>query len=342
MTDFLVPDIFSLPQNGQAGGVPSGTEKYYSFDYANIHFVCLDSMTSGRTGTTPMAQWLENDLLTTAQDWIIVFFHHPPYTKGSHDSDAEGDLVEIRQNLVPILEAHGVDLVLSGHSHCLERSFLLDGHYGFSSTLIPSMKIDAGDGREEGSGAYRKNGLGRGVIYTVAGSSGQATGGQLNHPAHFISLNELGSVVIDWSATASTPLFLNASGATRDHYTLLKTPDARPAAPLNLTATAIASNIIALFWTDAATNEIGFIVERSTDGTNFAQRLTLPAGSINALDGDLVAGTTYYYRVQAANEAGVSDYSNIASANASPVLLPPADPIDLTAHAIGPSAIALS
>ena len=36
-------DIFALPAAGQAGGVASGTEAYYSFDYANIHFVCLDS-----------------------------------------------------------------------------------------------------------------------------------------------------------------------------------------------------------------------------------------------------------------------------------------------------------
>ena len=36
-------DIFTLPTQGQAGGVMSGTEAYYSFDYANIHFICLDS-----------------------------------------------------------------------------------------------------------------------------------------------------------------------------------------------------------------------------------------------------------------------------------------------------------
>ena len=35
--------IFELPTQGQSGGVPSGTEQYYSFDYGNIHFVCLNS-----------------------------------------------------------------------------------------------------------------------------------------------------------------------------------------------------------------------------------------------------------------------------------------------------------
>ena len=36
-------DIFMLPREGEAGGVASGTEAYYSFDYGNIHFVCLNS-----------------------------------------------------------------------------------------------------------------------------------------------------------------------------------------------------------------------------------------------------------------------------------------------------------
>ncbi len=36
-------EIFTLPTNGEAGGLASGTEAYYSFDYGNIQFVCLDS-----------------------------------------------------------------------------------------------------------------------------------------------------------------------------------------------------------------------------------------------------------------------------------------------------------
>ena len=34
-------DIFSLPKNAEAGGLASGTEAYYSFDYGNVHFICL-------------------------------------------------------------------------------------------------------------------------------------------------------------------------------------------------------------------------------------------------------------------------------------------------------------
>jgi len=80
-------EIFSLPKNAEAGGTPSGTEAYYSFDHANIHFISLNSYDVDRSATGAMLTWLENDLMNTAQDWIIAFWHHPPYSKGSHDSD---------------------------------------------------------------------------------------------------------------------------------------------------------------------------------------------------------------------------------------------------------------
>ena len=220
--DFPYLHIFSLPKNGESGGVASGTEKYYSFDQANIHFICLDTMSSGRTTNTAMVQWLVNDLATTVQEWVIVFFHHPPYTKGSHNSDAETELIEIRQNILPILEANGVDLVLSGHSHCYERSFFLNGHYGLSSTLTSGMKVNGGNGRVDGDGPYAKDGTGAGTSYIVAGNGGQATGGSLNHPAHFLSLNELGSLVIDVASNRLDVVMLSTNAVTHDRFTIIK------------------------------------------------------------------------------------------------------------------------
>ena len=81
-----------------------------------------------------MLTWRENDLAETTQKWIIAYWHHPPYTKGSHNSDSESRLVDMRENALPILESSGVDLVLSGHSHSYERSYQLHGHYGTSGT----------------------------------------------------------------------------------------------------------------------------------------------------------------------------------------------------------------
>jgi hypothetical protein len=229
-------DIYTLPAAGESGGVASGTEHYYSFDYGNIHFISLDSMTADRSVDNPntpntnedgpMAAWLRNDLASTTATWIICFFHHPPYTKGSHNSDTETELIQMRQNFLPILEAGGVDLVLTGHSHCYERSYLLDGHYGLSGTLTPAMKKNAGDGRPAGNGAYIKPLTGPrdhfGAVYTVAGSAGQVGGGTLNHPAHYISLGNLGSLVLDVNGTRLDATFLREDSNTPDTFTIMK------------------------------------------------------------------------------------------------------------------------
>ncbi len=217
--------IFSLPTDGEVGGLASGTEDYYSFDYGNVHFVCLDSMTSGRTPTGTMATWLTNDLANTTQDWLIAFWHHPPYTKGSHNSDTESQLIQMRQNILPILEAYGVDLALFGHSHAYERSHLLDGHYGLSGTITPAMKLNTGGGRVTGAGAYTKpSGLtaNEGAIYVVTGSAGKISGGSLDHSAMFLSLNRLGSLYFEVASNRLDATFLRENGTTNDTFTIIK------------------------------------------------------------------------------------------------------------------------
>jgi len=224
--------IFVLPRDGEAGGVPSGTEAYYSFDYANVHFICLDSEDSDRSAGGAMMTWLAADLADTLQDWIIAFWHHPPYSKGSHDSDDPADsggrMRDMREIALPILEAGGVDLVLTGHSHSYERSYLLNGHYDVSATLDPgTMILDGGDGDPGGDGAYRKleDTSNAGTVYAVAGSSGQTGGGPLNHPVMHVSLNTLGSMLLDIDDNRLHAAFLDADGAVRDSFAIVHTPE---------------------------------------------------------------------------------------------------------------------
>ncbi len=228
-------DIFTFPTNGEAGGLASGTEAYYSFDYGNMHFITMDSHDTDRNPGSPMLTWLENDLAATTQKWIIVLFHHPPYTKGSHDSDwyadSQGRMYEMRENVLPILENYGVDLVLSGHSHAYERSYLMEGHYGVSSTFDPgTMIIDPGNGKEDGDGVFEKDVTGGntspgadGVIYVVAGASGKVknTFG-LNHPAMMVSMAEMGSVLLDVDGDRLDFQYLNRYGVIRDYFTISK------------------------------------------------------------------------------------------------------------------------
>jgi len=224
-------DIFTLPTQGQAGGVMSGTEAYYSFDYANIHFVCLDSSDSDWSENGLMVRWLKVDLAINQQDWLIAYCHHPPYTKGSHDSDKDKDsqarMRRMREVVLPLLEAHGLDLMLAGHSHAYERSFLLDGMYLPSTNVNTLVNFrSTKDGRADGTGIYVKPSRGpaprEGAIYVVAGSSGQTSGGGLQHPLMALSLNVLGSLVLDIDGRQMEITFIDDKGNVRDYFTLLK------------------------------------------------------------------------------------------------------------------------
>ena len=218
-------DFFTLPKDGHIGGVPSASEAYYAFDYADAHFVCLDSEGSSNDPGDPMLTWLEADLAATQQRWIIAFWHRPPYSKGTHSSDTDSRMTEMREHVVPVLEAHGVDLVLTGHSHDYERSFLIDGHYGVSSTLTSAMIVDGGDGRIDGDGPYHKPAFRTphaGAVYVVVGVSYSTAAAPLDHPAMVQSMSALGSLVLDVTAQHLDGRFLDDRGVVRDSFRIAK------------------------------------------------------------------------------------------------------------------------
>ncbi|WP_425423188.1 metallophosphoesterase family protein [Spirosoma spitsbergense] len=197
--------MFSLPTNAETGGIPSQSEQYYSFDYGPVHFVMLDSygknpvqvnstspivpkafyedtITVGYTIPNEQIAWLKQDLAATSQKWKIVYFHHPPYTRGTHDSESESELIDIRMKINPILERFGVDMVVTGHSHVYERSYPLHDHRGAMSefAMNPSafrFPEDNGSGRYDGSSSscpYKNTSEKKkqGTVYVVSGSSG--------------------------------------------------------------------------------------------------------------------------------------------------------------------------
>ncbi len=100
-----------------------------------------------------------------------------------------------------------------------------------------------------------------------------------------------------------------------------------PAAPSNLTATAQAGPQVLLSWTDNATNESGFVIERAVNGGAFTTLVTVGprnnTGGVTYTDVSVAAGSTYAYRVAAANAAGLSAWSNTANVT---IPAPPAAP----------------
>ena len=227
-------DIFSFPTAAECGGYVSGTERYFSWDFGNIHFISLDVQTTNPTLRANMLAWLDNDLAANTRRWTVAVWHHPPYTKGSHNSDTESQPTWARANLVPRFEDAGVDLVLSGHSHCYERSWFLDGFYATPTLITSGTIIDGGNGRVGGDGGYGKDyGGRRGAVYVVAGSSGQATtwtGGSTAlynptpHPVMYLSELRLGSVILDIDGNRLDAKFINSAGVIDDYFTIEKGP----------------------------------------------------------------------------------------------------------------------
>lgn len=227
-------DIFTLPVAGESGGVPSGTEKYYSWDYGNVHFISLDSYDENRDSTAAMANWLKADLIAANwQTFIVAYWHHPPYTKGTHDSDNplfyDFEMVDMREQILPILENYGVDLVLCGHSHVYERSPLIDGHYGNSGSFNQSHVIDGTSGDYTLGCPYRKqttfSRAHKGTVYAVVGCSGKTGSTQSSwpHPAmHTSTNNEKGSMILEVNQNRLDAKFLTMNGIIYDQFTIIK------------------------------------------------------------------------------------------------------------------------
>jgi hypothetical protein len=106
--------VFVLPENGG----PDGVERWYSYDWGDLHMVALDTEKIGPS----QAAWLEADLTANQLPWTIVYGHRPPHSSGEH-----GDDPGFNSWLIPILKAHHVQLVLSGHDHDYERFQPVDG-----------------------------------------------------------------------------------------------------------------------------------------------------------------------------------------------------------------------
>ncbi len=116
-TDFLAPPTDT-----------SGTENYYSFVYANSAFLVLD----GHVDVVPVLggfsadqmTWLNAELAQYSGDpavqHIFVFTHEPPYSS-KDGRTGNYNLRELLREASDIFAVHGVDAVITGHDHYMER-----------------------------------------------------------------------------------------------------------------------------------------------------------------------------------------------------------------------------
>ena len=232
-----------------------------SFDYGDIHVVVLDSSESPYG---PMMRWLKQDLAGVSpaysrllhggefappkrrhrrarsrrSQWLIAVVHAAPYSKGSEDSDLTTAQRYVQTAMMPVLNAAGVDVVISGHSHSYERSVLVTRVFGPTSAAwnASTMLVDGGLGTGVGNvPPYRKpKGLVAysGYVAVVAGSAGKVDAGSgLDHPVHrrfggdgVRGLRECGSLVVDVDSAAGElkARFLSLHGDVRDEFRIVK------------------------------------------------------------------------------------------------------------------------
>lgn len=234
-------NVFNLPEKGELGGIPSGSEAYYSFDYGNVHFIVLDDYAYdpyGKRiydGENHQKNWLIQDLSANNQDWTIVYFHYPPYTKGTYDSDSQPELIQIREALVPIFDEFKVDFVISAHSHIMERSKPTIGLIEKSNEFVENIHHP-----QTSSGLF--NGLENscpyffniqepedyGPIYIVNGSSGSKGISRTNskHPImYYQGAGKSGSFYAEIDSLRFDGKFIGSDGSILDQFTVFKSKD---------------------------------------------------------------------------------------------------------------------
>ncbi len=156
-----------------------------------------------------------------------------------------------------------------------------------------------------------------------------------NNSSYWYRVFAVGEIVGD-TATPGFPT-MSADAPSNGLMVVVGTPPGLPTAPAdptNLTAALPTGPQVVLTWTDNATNETGFVVERCTGAgcTNFAQ-IAAPGprtatGSVTYSDATVTAGTSYLYRVKAVNANGSSNYATLDPAVSVPTL--PAAPTAFT------------
>lgn len=227
---------FSMPVDGESGGVASHSKAFYSFDIGNVHFLSLDSYgkedNNYRMYDTlgPQVQWVKKDLEANAnKQWVVAYWHHPPYTMGSHSSDGVGELAKIRENFIRILERYGVDLVVCGHSHDYERSGLMKGHYGPEASFNAAEHyLSTSNGRYDGSNAcpyIKSSSTNQGTVYVVSGSAGQLGGrsdGFPHNAMQYANDSVGGASIVEVQGNRLDLKWICADGVIRDQFTMMK------------------------------------------------------------------------------------------------------------------------
>jgi hypothetical protein len=143
----------------------------YSFDYADAHFLCLDSNTYVDPSDPTLQAWIAEDLSQTDAAWKIVVYHHPAFNVGNKHFKSQHMRV-----LCPLFEKHGVQIVLNGHEHVYQRSRPLrfaPTNSKRASVVNATDRLIPGRFTIDRTFDGEKNTRPEGIIYITSGAGGK-------------------------------------------------------------------------------------------------------------------------------------------------------------------------
>lgn len=137
----LYLNYMHLPENGSSNFL----ERWYSFNYSNVHLVGLD--TNGESQTEEQLEWLEADLETVCNDssidFTFLFFHHPYLSEiwpEAGESEYSGKLVARLQSHLDRCQKAGGHFF--GHTHAYARGQSRDSNLFWVNAASASGHID--------------------------------------------------------------------------------------------------------------------------------------------------------------------------------------------------------
>ncbi|MDD7363602.1 MAG: S-layer homology domain-containing protein [Peptoniphilus sp.] len=173
---------FQVPnESTDADTTKSGIGDSY-YVYNNTLFLVLNS---NAMSTAAHKAFMEKAIEETKDqdfDWKVVVFHHAPYSSASHSTDE--DILQRRNELAPVMKELGIDLVLNGHDHVYDRTFVMGGEDGTTPLTeegkdFETVKPGTNNPGDEGFDMLKGNNSGgediyknpKGVVYITANSA---------------------------------------------------------------------------------------------------------------------------------------------------------------------------
>ena len=277
--DTVVPSLPNIDDYGPAGSVNTN----YSWSVGNAHFVAINAYWDGTTGssadrsadgniTEPLRNWIGTNLSTFGDTHNFVFVHEPAYPDVRHEGDSLDKYPANRDAFASMLDTNNAEALFTGHTHYYT-------HYTSDDYPLIGDVHHISDGNMSRIGSED----GSTIVYVLV------QGSQTTYKVFRSNSGPPFALAYEW--------VVEQNPATEP-----------PAAPSNLTATAVSAAQINLEWQDNASNESGFEIERSDAGSAFAPLTTVPANTQAYNNTGLTAETEYCYRVRATNAFGDSAY----------------------------------